>query len=621
MKINKIKRAVAIILVAASIFSFTACSSQNSASVSSTASAAASLSQSTVYGKVTAVSGSKITLSIGALKTGTASSSNNAPQGTPPSGGQGNGTGTASSSNNAPQGTPPSGGQGNGTGTASGSSNAPQGTPPSGGQSGTSDMLTLTGETKTVTISDTGILTKQSTQASGSQTNTAGTASNSSASSASLSDITMGSILKLTYNSDTLVSVMIMVGTGGQSGSISATGTPSITGTGAYTKTGTASNQTVSATNSNQSGVKISNGGTLVLSNSTITKSGKTTSDDESNFYGLNAGVVAQNKSSVTLKNSTITTSGEGANAAFAYGSGSSVTLDNVTINTSADSSRGLDATYGGTVTGNNVKVTTKGTHCAGLATDRGEGTVNVTNSTINTAGTDSPAIYSTGSISASASTLTATGSEALVIEGKNSITLTNCTASGSSKNGVMMYQSFSGDAATGTSKLSITGGSLTTKAGALFFITNTNAEITLNHTTLSGIGTLINASATSRWGTSGSNGGTVKLTANSQTLKGDVVADKISSVTMVLNQSTLTGTLNKAKTAKVMSLTLDASSTWNVTGTSYLTALSDSDSTLKNIKDNGNTIYYDSTNSTNSWLNGKTIQLSGGGKLTPMSK
>ncbi|MET3208735.1 UNVERIFIED_CONTAM: hypothetical protein ABIC26_001674 [Paenibacillus sp. PvR008] len=35
---------------------------------------------------------------------------------------------------------------------------------------------------------------------------------------------------------------------------------------------------------------------------------------------------------------------------------------------------------------------------------------------------------------------------------------------------------------------------------------------------------------------------------------------------------------------------------------------------------DNGHTIYYDASASTNSWLNGGTITLSGGGKLTPVS-
>ena len=69
-----------------------------------------------------------------------------------------------------------------------------------------------------------------------------------------------------------------------------------------------------------------------------------------------------------------------------------------------------------------------------------------------------------------------------------------------------------------------------------------------------------------------------------------------------------------------MMALDIDSSSTWNVTGTSYLTTLTDDDSILSNINDNGYTIYYDSSNSANSWLDGKTYDLNSGGKLTPIA-
>jgi len=57
------------------------------------------------------------------------------------------------------------------------------------------------------------------------------------------------------------------------------------------------------------------------------------------------------------------------------------------------------------------------------------------------------------------------------------------------------------------------------------------------------------------------------------------------------------------------------------VLGTSYITCLTDSDTTLANIKDNVNTIYYDSSASANSWLNSETHTLTGGGKLVPINK
>ena len=63
-------------------------------------------------------------------------------------------------------------------------------------------------------------------------------------------------------------------------------------------------------------------------------------------------------------------------------------------------------------------------------------------------------------------------------------------------------------------------------------------------------------------------------LTADGQTLTGDFVADSISSVTLTLqNGSSLEGSINADKTAKEARLTLDASSTWDLTADSYLTS------------------------------------------------
>jgi hypothetical protein len=237
------------------------------------------------------------------------------------------------------------------------------------------------------------------------------------------------------------------------------------------------------------------------------------------------------------------------------------------------------------------------------------------------TAGEGSPGIYSTGNIKVSDSVITATGSEAAVIEGKNSISVTNVTLSGAKKCGAMLYQSFSGDAEVGTSIFTMNGGSLTAAAGPLFYITNTNSIIELYGADLTAVsGTLLTASA-DRWGNTGSNGGVVTLKAENETLSGNITCDNVSSVTVILQNSTdLTGSINAETTASSMSLTLDSTSEWNVTGNSYLTSLTDEDSTLANIKDNGYTVYYDADDSTNSWLEGETYTLTDGGKLTPVT-
>ncbi|AKB53248.1 hypothetical protein MSBRM_0250 [Methanosarcina barkeri MS] len=392
----------------------------------------------------------------------------------------------------------------------------------------------------------------------------------------------------------------------------------------AYTQSGgteTSSNQAFTASNTDENGIKVTNGGTFILSNSTVTKTGDTSSNDNSDFYGLNAGVLAESGSAIELTNCTVTTNANGANGVFSTGSGSSVTLSNVTINTSAAGSRGVDATQTGNITCTDVNITTAGQHCAAIATDRGNGNITVTGGVMNTAGDGSPGIYSTGNITVSGSIITATGSEAAVIEGKNSISLTNVTISGEKKCGAMLYQSFSGDAEVGTSSFTMNGGSLNASVGPLFYITNTESIIELKDANLSAAsGTLLTASA-DRWGNTGSNGGVVTFKAENETLTGNITCDNISSVTTILqNNTTLTGAINENNTASSMNLTLDSTSTWNVTGTSYLTSFADEDSTLDNLKDNGNTIYYDSNSSTNSWLEGKTYTLTDGGQLTPVT-
>jgi hypothetical protein len=120
-------------------------------------------------------------------------------------------------------------------------------------------------------------------------------------------------------------------------------------------------------------------------------------------------------------------------------------------------------------------------------------------------------------------------------------------------------------------------------------------------------------------WGTSGSNGAQVTFTADGETLNGYIICDKISTVNLHLkNSTTLKGVINTEYIAKSVSLTLDKASIWEVAGNSYITSLTDEDATLANIHSNGYIVYYDVSNSANSWLNGKTYDLTGGGKLTP---
>jgi uncharacterized protein (TIGR03437 family) len=384
--------------------------------------------------------------------------------------------------------------------------------------------------------------------------------------------------------------------------------------------TATQSNQTYTATAADTSAVWVANSGALTLVSPILTTSGKTSSTDNSSFYGLNAGLLVTS-GSATVTGGTITTSGTGANGAFAYSSAASLTLTGTTINATGDGGHAIMTSGGGSVTATNLNMTTTGGSASAIATDRGGGTITVTGGTVDVAGNNSADIYSTGKITVSGATMRATGAECAVIEGANSITLTDTslTTTKDNKWGVMIYQSMSGDASGTQGTFTMTGGSLTSTAatGPLFYVNNSTGIVNLKNVTLSAASNLLVKAAAGSWGNSGSNGGNVVLTADSQTLPGDMTADSISTIAVTLkNNSTLSGKLTK------VSLSLDASSLWSAGGNSVLTSLTDtagiSGTSIANIRGNGYTVTYDSSLPANSYLGGKTYSLVNGGTLLP---
>ena len=138
-----------------------------------------------------------------------------------------------------------------------------------------------------------------------------------------------------------------------------------------------------------------------------------------------------------------------------------------------------------------------------------------------------------------------------------------------------------------------MSGGALTAAVGPLFYVTNTNAVVTLTGVNATAVsGTLIKVSD-GRWGKEGANGGNLTFTAEKQTLTGDIEVNNISAIALTLrNGSSLTGAINAANTAGSASLTLDSSSVWNVTADSYLACLNNSGGTIHS---NGHVVSHDS--------------------------
>ena len=364
------------------------------------------------------------------------------------------------------------------------------------------------------------------------------------------------------------------------------------TGTSVISESKTFEHQRFDNTTSDQNSFIGKNKATITIDSSVFDKTGNTTNDDNSNFRGQNAVVLGIEGSQTSIKNSNITSNSIGSNAVFATGEGSVINVENTNIHTKGDSSRGLDATYKGTVNGKNLTITTEGAHAATLATDRGEGTITAEAAKLTTSGTGSPVIYSTGNITANNVNGVANKSEIGVVEGKNSITLTNSNVTGYHDNGFMLYQSFSGDAESGIARLKAENNTLTTHAtGAFIYVNNTTAEADLTGNTIlmPNTTTLVKATADSRWGKDGENGGHLTLRASNQELSGNIVADSISTIALdMTNGSSLVGAINTDNTAKEVTVKLSKDSTWTLTGDSYVKSLTNEDTTGENIHLNG---------------------------------
>ena len=375
--------------------------------------------------------------------------------------------------------------------------------------------------------------------------------------------------------------------------------------------------QAYASETTDESAVLVRGGGSLNLSNAKLHKNGDSSSEDASNFNGQNAVFLCADNSTAHLSDVVLESDADGANAIFSTGEKSIVTAEHIKIHTKNNSSRGLDATYGGTIKARDVEIVTEGAHCGALATDRGEGNVLVNGANIKTSGEGSPCIYSTGNIQLTNGVGEATGSEIAVVEGKNSITLNNADLTGHIKHGVMLYQSFSGDAGVGMAKFMANDSKLTNQSpGPMFYVTNTTAEASLKHTQLiqaGGSRTLVQVTS-DRWGVTDQNGGNFTLNAENQLLEGAVLANRISQVTLNLgDDAVFSGSVNPDNQADSMVVNLKSGATWELTEDSYVTKLVDEDGSFSNIKSNGHNIYYSKAENS---FGGKTIKLPGGGKL-----
>lgn len=313
-----------------------------------------------------------------------------------------------------------------------------------------------------------------------------------------------------------------------------------------YTEDTEVSDASFSSTGKDENAIFVSNGANVTLKDITLDRTSSDSTDgDSSSFYGVGAGLLVTD-GTVTIDNATITTDSAGGAGIFSYGNGN-VTVSDSTITTRQDTSGGIHVAGGGTLTAKNLTVTTNGESSAAIRSDRGGGTMTVDGGSYTSNGTGSPAVYCTADISISNAALTANGSEAVCIEGLNSLKLTDCDLTGNIPENeqndcnwtVILYQSMSGDSEVGNSDFSMTGGSLTSKNGGMFYTTNTESTFYLSGVDLSYSDSndfLLKCTGNSNargWGSSGANGADCEFTTDAQTMAGKIIWDStLSSLT-----------------------------------------------------------------------------------------
>lgn len=378
------------------------------------------------------------------------------------------------------------------------------------------------------------------------------------------------------------------------------------------------SGQSYTSEGTDESAVLVSNGANVTLKDFTVNRTSEDSKGgDSSSFYGVGASILVTD-GTVDLKGGTITSDADGAAGAFAYDKGT-VNISDTAITTTGNTAGGIHAAGGGTVNAENLTVHTSGESSAAIRSDRGGGTMRVKGGSYTSSGIGSPAVYCTADIEVNDAKLTAENSEAVCIEGLNSLSLTNCDLSGHIQENeqndcdwtVILYQSMSGDSEVGNAVFNMTGGSLTSENGGLFYTTNTESTFYLNNVNITPSSNnefflKCTGNANKRgWGQSGANGADCSFTAENQKMEGDVVWDSISNLKFKMTEgSILTGGFIQDESCAgnggsgTADLSIDATSTWIVTKDSQLSSLTnkgtikDTEGKTVTIKGSDGTVY-----------------------------
>jgi hypothetical protein len=287
----------------------------------------------------------------------------------------------------------------------------------------------------------------------------------------------------------------------------------------------------------------------------TITKTGNVDDVENSDLYGKNAALLVSHGGHGAFTNAKISTTGIGSVGAYGYSKGTYINLTDSTIDTTGNNSPAVELTERAMMKLSNTNVTTSGYASPAIKVGNKGGIFLAENSHFTTAGQNSHGVYTTGDVTITNGTINARQTKAAVIKNNNTLSLEGSTLEGNETGSVFYNIVLCADenaiGTMGTQQFNATDSTLISHKGGMFYVTGTHGRITLTNTTIQQdpnlpIFTVIGNDGTYGWSEAGSNGGHLQLILQKQNLEGNILVDSISDVNMNLTEgSTWTGAIH----------------------------------------------------------------------------
>ena len=329
-----------------------------------------------------------------------------------------------------------------------------------------------------------------------------------------------------------------------------------------------------------------------------FTKRGSASDDADTN--GSNAAILANDSATLRLRDSLIFSDGSHAHGVFSLGNETNITVSECVVATMGSNSSGLMTYDEGIIGVVHATVETFGENSPALNVHGSGGQITAERGSYSTSGVNSPVILTNGQAGMSNARLEAKSSQAVIAEGDANVQLQSCdvtanSEAASSDQAVMIYRAGTGNPLSETSYFTMSGGTLTSNNGDVFYASNVNTAISLTEVGITNNdenGAFLKAGASS-WGTTGLNGGRITLYATRQNIEGDIELDGVSDMNMYLSDNSyFTGAINTTGTSARIFVSI-SSSRWTLTADSHVSRLNCS---AESINLNGHTLYVNGT-------------------------